>query len=62
MKGSKTFMQWLREEEKGQTTIEYVLVVILIALVLVFAFQGPAENAVQNAANKIATEIENAGT
>jgi len=53
-------MQKVREQ-KGQTTIEYVLVVILIALVLVFAFRDPAQNAVGNAANKIASAIDSAG-
>jgi Flp pilus assembly pilin Flp len=61
MKAKKTFMQKIREQE-GQTTIEYVLVIILIALVLVGAFGGRAQQAVQNAADYIGQQIEGSAT
>jgi Flp pilus assembly pilin Flp len=47
--------------EKGQTTIEYILVIVLIALVIVFAFQSSAiESAINLAVNKIADAINSA--
>jgi Flp pilus assembly pilin Flp len=60
MKALNEFFRMLKEEE-GQTTIEYVLVIVLIALVLVFAFQqGAVNDAIGTAVNKIANAIENA--
>lgn len=55
----RKMLGWLRSE-KGQTTIEYVLVLVLIAIVLVFAFRrGGVENGISDASNKIANEITN---
>ncbi len=54
----RKMLGWLRSE-KGQTTIEYVLVVVLIALVLVLAFQRSAvENAIGTASETIANQLE----
>ncbi|MDA8433693.1 MAG: Flp family type IVb pilin [Nitrospiraceae bacterium] len=38
--------------EKGQTAIEYALVAVLIAIVLVFAFKG-TETGISTAASKV---------
>ena len=49
----------LRSEE-GQTVIEYILVIVLVALVLVFAFvAGGVEEGVKTAATNIKTQITN---
>lgn len=60
MKALNDFFRRLRGEE-GQTTIEYILVIVLIALVLVIAFQTSAiEEAIDAAVTKIADAISNA--
>jgi len=60
MKALQNFMRKL-QEEKGQTTIEYILVIVLIALVIVLAFQTSAINdAIDSAVGKIANAISNA--
>jgi len=46
------------QSEKGQTVIEYILVIVLVALVLVAAFVGGGvQEGVQTAADNIRNEI-----
>ncbi len=48
------------QSEKGQTVIEYILVIVLIALILVIAFtQGGVEQGVRDASTNIAEKITN---
>ena len=44
---------------KGQTLVEYVLVIVLLALALVVAAQTAFRGEVERAIGKIATAIEN---
>lgn len=58
----KKHLLWLKSE-RGQTTIEYILVIVLVVLVIVFAFQGAAiESAIDAAVAKIALAISKAPT
>ena len=43
--------------EKGQTAIEYALVAVLIAIVLVFAFKG-TETGISTAASKVNSALQ----
>ena len=46
--------------EKGQTVIEYILVLVLIALVLVIAFNsGAVASGISAASNEIGTALQN---
>lgn len=53
-------LAWVRTE-KGQTVIEYVLVIVLISLVIIFAFfTTGVQNAISKAASDIAACIDSA--
>jgi len=46
----------LKNEEEGQTLVEYVLLIVLIALVVITAF-NPVTEALTNAFSRIGQEI-----
>lgn len=49
----------LVKNEKGQTMIEYALVAVLIAIVLVFLFKtGGVESGVSGAGSKVASSLQ----
>jgi Flp pilus assembly pilin Flp len=50
----------IKTDEKGQTVIEYILVIVLIALLLLFAFrESGVRSGVQTAAQNIAAQLTN---
>ncbi|HTY62192.1 MAG TPA: hypothetical protein VMG30_08020 [Acidobacteriota bacterium] len=50
---------WMKSEEEGQTIVEYVLLIVLIALV-VFATQPGLTGALINAFNRIGASVTGA--
>jgi len=55
----RTVLSWVKDK-RGQTTIEYLLVLVLIVLVIVLAFQTAAvEEAISVGVSIIANAIEN---
>jgi Flp pilus assembly pilin Flp len=49
--------------QRGQTTIEYVLVVLVIALVMVFALKNAViENSIEAGSNYIANVMDQSGS
>jgi Flp pilus assembly pilin Flp len=52
-------LKGLVKNEKGQTMIEYALVAVLIAIVLVFAFKrGGVESGISGAASRVESALE----
>lgn len=45
-----------RTQEKGQTLVEYALILILIAVALIIAYR-PLQDAIKVAINKVTTEV-----
>ena len=51
--------EWMKSEDEGQTIVEYVLLIVLIALV-VFATQPGLTGALINAFNRIGSSVSGA--